>query len=113
MQVSNICIKCKSLKSLKEFKVRKNGTLNKTCDLCLNPRRKTKIEKKYKTEFLSTIPDELIYIILENLENVRDLVSISCTNKRFNRICKDLKLDNEHNVLYTKIKTIENLEKSL
>jgi hypothetical protein len=117
MQASKTCGKCKSLKSNTDFKVRKNGSVNKTCESCLNPRRKNKtkienesnvtrenIRENIKKDFLSTFPDEILYIISENLKNVRDLVSLSCTNKRFNRICKDSKFDNEHNVLYTKIK---------
>jgi len=51
-------------------------------------------------DIFSTLPDELLYLISEKLENVVDLVNLSSTNKRFNRICKDSKFNDKHHEVY-------------
>ena len=51
-------------------------------------------------DIFSTLPDELLYLISEKLENVVDLVSLSSTNKRFNRICKDSKFNEKSHKEY-------------
>ncbi len=96
------CISCKVHKSQSEFKIRKNGSVNKTCEGCLNPKRKNKTikEEMPKIDVFATLPDELLYLISEKLENVVDLVSLSSTNKRFNRICKDSKFNEDHHEVY-------------
>jgi hypothetical protein len=102
-QINQIkCISCKGHKSQSEFKIRKNGSVNKTCEGCLKPKRKNKTIKKEMTKIdvFATLPDELLYLISEKLENVVDLVSLSSTNKRFNRICKDSKFNEDHHEVY-------------
>ena len=83
MQASKTCGKCKSLKSNTDFKVRKNGSVNKTCESCLNPRRKnkTKIENEtngvredIKEDIREHIKEDFLSTILTTGYNLEELI---------------------------------------
>jgi len=44
---------------------------------------------------LSKLPDELLLVICEKIERVRDLVSLSCCSKRLNFVCRDVNYVND------------------
>ena len=58
---------------------------------------------------ISSLPDEIIYMICEKINRVIDLVSFSSCSKRLNFICKDVKYEND---VYD-IKNKENIKRAL